>query len=153
MPSSGLTSSTYTIGGVRGVLFLRRVAIAMAFSKFFFRCRRDSAVYHATPLHGFPRALGMVGVWWSTKVLPRKVARLQNTSEVTGYCVCSNEFVKKQRRFYCSSGAKAAKRDWCFALSTCAMRTSASMTTMAIKACWLVRCWLVLLPRARGLVF
>ena len=96
-PSFGVTSSTYAMGGVRGISFLRRAAIAMAFSKFFFRCHRDSTMYHAAPLRGFPRALGMVGVWWSTRVLPRKVTWLQNTSEVTKYYPCSNELTKKRR--------------------------------------------------------
>jgi hypothetical protein len=71
-PPSGISSSTYAMGGVRGFSFLRRVAIAMAFSKFCFRCRRDSAVYHAAPLRGFPRALGMVEVWWMPECFPER---------------------------------------------------------------------------------
>ena len=60
--SSGVISSTYAIEGIRGFVRLRMTAIAIAFSNFFCRWRRDSAVYQAAPLRGFPLALGMVGI-------------------------------------------------------------------------------------------
>jgi hypothetical protein len=50
----------FAIGGVRGLFLRRLAAIAMAFSKFSFLLRRDSTVYHAAPLHGFPLSWGMV---------------------------------------------------------------------------------------------
>lgn len=61
-PPSGMTSSTYAIGGVRGLLFRLLAAIAMAFSKCSFLLRRDSTVYQAAPLRGFPLARGHGGI-------------------------------------------------------------------------------------------
>jgi hypothetical protein len=64
-PPSGTTSSTYAMGGVRGLelcleLCLRRlVTIAIAASNCAFRLRLDAAAYHAAPRRGLPRMRGM----------------------------------------------------------------------------------------------
>ena len=60
-PPSGMTSSTYAIGGVHGLLFHLLAAIAMDFSKSSFLLHRDSTVYQAAPLRYFLLAWGMAG--------------------------------------------------------------------------------------------
>jgi hypothetical protein len=58
-PPSGMTSSTYAIGGVRGLLFHILASITMAFLNFSFLLRCDSVIYQAAPLRSFPLARGM----------------------------------------------------------------------------------------------
>jgi hypothetical protein len=60
-PPSGMTSSTYSIGGVHGLFFRLLAAITMDFSNFPFLLRHDSAAYQAAPLRGFALPRGMAG--------------------------------------------------------------------------------------------
>jgi hypothetical protein len=61
-------------------------AMASACSNFFCLWRRDSAVYQAAPLRGFPRALGMVETLEMTRVPCEWTALLQSFDGTLNLC-------------------------------------------------------------------
>jgi hypothetical protein len=154
-PPSRIISSKTTIGGMR-VLSLRLLAaITIAFSKLSFLLRRDSTVYHAAPLHGFPLIRGMVRFQWMTQELPIGVGLLLRVGEVAESSRRSSGEGERLLRCWCFYGAKVFRSDLLPGLAARIVSTNAipiSITTTiaaSIKLCWIVR---VPFPCARGLV-
>jgi hypothetical protein len=98
--------------------------MANACSNFFYLWRRYSVVYQATPLHGLPRALGMVETLEMTKVPCGWKALLQSFKGSPNCCSGGMNFALNAAMGECHS-----------ILSRQVIRRRETVTAIAIKAC------------------